>query len=135
MSDISDKEIFLYSYGLCHALARALHIRTGWPVVAFTEQKEGPYGPWSPFHIAVESPCGRIVDINGIHTLSEITEIFGDEFPEEWNYVRNLDMYYIEAAMNEDEDLPHLTIQDMREAESVADRILVSLDEHRVHRM
>lgn len=53
-----------FTEGSCGELAKALHERTGWPIVLVADGTDGPAG-W--VHAAVQSPDGRVLDVMGWH--------------------------------------------------------------------
>lgn len=60
--------VHAFTSGQCHALALALHERTGWPL-RWLEDDEG-----DPLHCFVETPEGKALDIAGVHDRDEMLE-------------------------------------------------------------
>lgn len=50
-----------YKYGQCHALAQAIHDRTGWPMFVWWMEQGGNE------HAMVRMPDGRFLDVEGVH--------------------------------------------------------------------
>jgi hypothetical protein len=72
----SQREIGIFMYGGCGALALAVQKLTGMPLVALVE----PDGENErPVHVMVKLPDGRYLDINGAQTYEEITTELRDE--------------------------------------------------------
>lgn len=67
-----------FKYGACGALAIALHRHTGWPIVAITDHhnvyENHQAGGGSALHWAVQTPGGKLLDIDGLHDPEELTE-------------------------------------------------------------
>jgi hypothetical protein len=55
-----------YLYGDCNLLARALHDRTGWPLVYVDEDNDAGE-KMVVFHVGVETPDRRFLDVAGPH--------------------------------------------------------------------
>lgn len=62
----------VFTNGHCHSLAFALHKLTGWDLIA-----AGTHEECEPRHIAVQSPTGRIFDVNGFSDLFEFEQKYG----------------------------------------------------------
>lgn len=82
--DGAAQNIFLH--GACGALAIALHNRTGWPVVAITDE-HNVYGDHqasggSALHWAVQRPDGLLLDIDGYHDPDCLTDNYHDHADE-----------------------------------------------------
>jgi hypothetical protein len=73
---IDDDAVRAFTQGQCHALALALHERTGWPI----RQLENDEG--EPFHLYVETPDGRALDITGAHDRDEFRQAWCAAFDE-----------------------------------------------------
>lgn len=65
-----------FAQGQCHALALALHERTGWPVIVLEDDEA------DAIHFAVQTPDGRALDITGCHDLEEFQEGWGAAYLE-----------------------------------------------------
>jgi hypothetical protein len=70
---LDDERLFTERY--CEVLAKALHERTGWPIVVVSDGPDGVVG-W--LHAAVRRPDGMIVDIEGVHTADGWLERWGE---------------------------------------------------------
>lgn len=57
-----------FTEGDCHFLARAIHLRTGWPIHCFTEYDE------PDLHAFVVMPDGRALDVQGVCAISTMRE-------------------------------------------------------------
>ncbi|WP_436764391.1 hypothetical protein [Streptosporangium sp. V21-05] len=76
--------IELYGYGECAVLARALHLRTGWPL-ALVQLVERPYrwahvgllNRWA--HVGVLTPAGHLLDIHGTRSLDQVVADYARE--------------------------------------------------------
>lgn len=58
---IDERACGAFLAGQCHAMAFALNERTGWPIVALTDEDD------EIIHLMVEAPDRRLVDITGAH--------------------------------------------------------------------
>lgn len=58
-----------FTQGDCHILARALHIRTGWPIGVTVERD----GKWHG-HAFIVCPDGRALDVNGLSDPDHLTD-------------------------------------------------------------
>lgn len=70
-----------FTFGDCWLLARAMHNITGWQMVAVGctgGAVDGMLRDW--VHIAVRTPQGLILDINGLHTDDEVRDQWQGEF-------------------------------------------------------
>ncbi|MFF5115030.1 hypothetical protein [Streptosporangium sp. NPDC000509] len=72
---VDDAAIELYGYGECAVLARAMHLRTGWPL-ALVETVERIYR-WA--HVGVLTPAGHLLDIHGNRSLQQVQADFKRE--------------------------------------------------------
>lgn len=68
--DAHARELFLYAK--CQILALCLHERTGWPLWA-AEQRLAS-GQWTWTHVAVRTPAGRWLDIEGPREPQAVTD-------------------------------------------------------------
>jgi hypothetical protein len=66
-SRITSKDIYRFASGDCHYLARAISQRSGWPIYCFVSDNT------PALHAFVCMPDGRALDIEGVHTLEELT--------------------------------------------------------------
>ncbi|GLY55197.1 hypothetical protein [Lentzea sp. NBRC 102530] len=66
----------VFEYGQCHALALALHARTGWPIVGLHSSKLGDTS-----HYLVRRPDGLLVDVRGTRTEQEVLEQWDAGYP------------------------------------------------------
>lgn len=107
---ITDHERF--TEGDCHILARAIHVRTGWPIHAFVD--EAGYPDW---HAFVVMPDGRALDVQGACDMEEFCERWGqpDHAPFSW------------ARLRRDFDGPQFGQYSYRRAGVIAERLLDSL--------
>jgi hypothetical protein len=62
----ADQEVFFTS-GFCHVFALALHRRTGWPIHALLWPVTDKGDHKHAGHLAVETPDGRFLDVEGLH--------------------------------------------------------------------
>jgi hypothetical protein len=62
------RELFLYAQ--CQMLALALHERTGWPL--WVAEQQLPSGRWAWVHVALQTPDGRWLDIDGPRPSQEV---------------------------------------------------------------
>lgn len=70
-----------FTWGDCWLLARAMHNITGWQMVAVGcsgGRADGALRDW--VHIAVRTPEGSILDIDGFHTDDETTARWREDF-------------------------------------------------------
>lgn len=65
-----EPDVRRFTEGDCHYLARALQKLTGWPIYAF----DSNYHDEGDLHAFVKTPDGRILDIEGLHTVAEFME-------------------------------------------------------------
>ena len=64
---ITQADIITFTRGDCHIMARKLHEITGWPIRALIGHD------WCA-HYFVVAPTGHPVDIEGVHTISDMEE-------------------------------------------------------------
>jgi hypothetical protein len=70
-----------FSFGDCWLLARAMHSITGWQMVAVGNEAGRQIGGLRDWvHLAVRTPHGEILDINGFHDDSMMVDFWSDEF-------------------------------------------------------
>lgn len=69
---LDDNALFAFSCGQCHALAAAVHERTGWPVFALARGNGRAEDPRVPLdHLYVRTPDGRALDVTGAHDVRD----------------------------------------------------------------
>lgn len=56
-----ERDVQRFTEGDCHVLARALHLRTGWPIMAFVDKHDDQ----PDLHAFVLMPDGRALDVQG----------------------------------------------------------------------
>lgn len=84
----------VFEYGYCNALALALNETTGWTIVGL----RAPDGYLN--HYLAQTPDGRLVDVRGTRTATEVLQAWGDHHTVRgdltpaylWQEVRNGDM-------------------------------------------
>ena len=59
----------VFEYGYCHALALAVHERTGWPVVGLRARDSSESN-----HYLVRRPDGMLVDVRGARTEADVLQ-------------------------------------------------------------
>lgn len=64
---LDDRALLAFTGSQCHGLALALHLRTGWPIVAVNNSGG------ECVHVCVRDPENRLVDVTGAHTDDEMT--------------------------------------------------------------
>lgn len=70
--ELDDNALYAFSAGQCHALAAAVHERTGWPVFGLIKDASRPDDPKARFaHFYVRTPDGRCLDATGVHEVRE----------------------------------------------------------------
>lgn len=72
LGEIDERAEWVFTHGQCHALALALHLATGWPLI-----EAGWHVDSVPNHWLVEAPDGRLVDITGAYDPSDVEEEWG----------------------------------------------------------
>lgn len=88
---VTDEEETHFTDGDCGILARAIHRKTGWPLVLASSDGSLPLDRIDWDHMAVRAPDGRIIDAVGMSTeadfreawggaKAELTEISGDQW-------------------------------------------------------
>jgi hypothetical protein len=83
---ITNRDRERFSGGDCHYLARALSLRTRWPIYAFTDDDEETAGIPTG-HAFVLADDGRAIDVEGAHDLADLSDQWADvgqvvcEFP------------------------------------------------------
>lgn len=70
---IDDAARLAFSSGQCHAMAAALHERTGWPLHELYDD-DG-----DPIHFYVITPDGRALDINGCYDIEDFQAHWGGD--------------------------------------------------------
>lgn len=100
---ITDNDIFRFTEGECHYLARAINQITGWTIVSFSQ-----YG-WEPEeHVFVRMPDGRALDVEGTRSLrgiarewrrsaKEIDEFDWSEIMDSWGFYKPTSYTYRRA--------------------------------------
>ena len=63
-----------YLYGQCHALALALHRRSGWPLYGCDWYQPPGASKQIPDHVFIRMPDGRGLDISGPHRRGQHPE-------------------------------------------------------------
>lgn len=69
---LDHEAVHCFTNGQCHALALAIHQRTGWPLVQ-AGWNEADY----PDHWLVRHPSGQLLDIVGLQSEEEVCERWG----------------------------------------------------------
>ena len=110
----------LYTNGFCHALALALHERTGWPLVAIWGM-EGRRPCLA--HVAVEHPRSpnAIVDVRGVRDLGDAMADYWD-LTDPWS--ENVTPGDIQKWIEIDDILATVHLDDRAGVSRVADEIL-----------
>jgi len=62
----------VFTYGYCHALALALHAKTGWAIVGLYNPRDG-YAD----HFLVKRPDGMLVDVKGERHEEDVLSDWG----------------------------------------------------------
>jgi hypothetical protein len=70
LMDAHARELFLYSQ--CQMLALAIHEKTDWPL--WVAEQQLPSGAWAWVHLAVQTPAGRWLDIEGPRDDREVAD-------------------------------------------------------------
>jgi hypothetical protein len=70
-----------FLHGQCHALALALHERTGWPIIGVEDEE------LDICHFHVQTPCGRALDITGAHEIDDYLELEHVDYCPELEYL------------------------------------------------
>ncbi|WP_339155741.1 hypothetical protein [Actinomadura luteofluorescens] len=72
---IDDQALEVFGFSMCTLLACALHEKTGWPMLGIKIQQLGGFRGWKRttawWHVGVQTPCGRFLDIKGVRTCVE----------------------------------------------------------------
>ena len=74
---ITDEEETDFTEGDCGILARAIHRKTGWPLVLVSPNGTGPIEEIDWDHMAVRAPDGRLIDAVGMSTEADFREYWG----------------------------------------------------------
>lgn len=85
-TSMTDLEHEAFSYGDCWRLAYALHLVTGWQMAAVIAiDADGAHtSPEEVFwgHMLVETPCGRYMDVAGVHDYDTVIENWSEHLYE-----------------------------------------------------
>ena len=83
---ITEDDDDMFANGYCHVLAKALHERTGWPMVVVSDGPDGVVG-W--VHAGVRRPDGKILDVRGetdetwwVSNWGDVIDAYADDFDE-----------------------------------------------------
>jgi len=74
---VTDDEESDFLEGDCAHLARAIHKKTGWPMVIISTDKSDDLKTIEWDHMAVRAPDGRIIDAFGMQTEKDFKEAWG----------------------------------------------------------
>lgn len=90
--ELDDTATKAFSEGQCHALARAVHERTGWPIAVRYQAEASDTGlaqsaenHWD--HAYVVHPSGKVLDVHGLQSKEELDRRLGDDWPAEHQQV------------------------------------------------
>jgi len=85
----ADDERTAFVSGDCGYLALALSKETGWNLVGLSHPDAAAEDYW--YHLAVQMPDGKILDINGAWTEDEFLDLWASETYEVAIYSRNIE--------------------------------------------
>lgn len=71
---ITDRDIYRFTDGDCHVLARAIHRLTGWTMASIYD----PYMDGPNYHAFVLRPDGKALDVEGLHDPDALVSYYGD---------------------------------------------------------
>jgi hypothetical protein len=76
----NDERVAFYTAGHCYWMAAAVHRLTGWPIVAVVSDCETSRLRLSDeralLHAMNRAPCGRLLDIEGLHEESDVIAFY-----------------------------------------------------------
>ncbi len=74
---VTDSEEDDFTNGDCGILARAIHRKTGWPMVIVSRDSSGPLDEIDWDHMSVRAPDGRLIDAVGMSTEADFRDHWG----------------------------------------------------------
>lgn len=106
---ITNEEEVDFTEGDCGILARAIHRKTGWPMVIVSRDSSGSLDEIDWDHMAVRAPDGRLIDAVGMSTegdfreawggaKSQLTEISGDQWKTVHSWGQQFDSSPVKVA-------------------------------------
>lgn len=108
---VHPNDVKRFTEGYCHILARAIHVRTGWPMMAFS------FHGAPELHAFVRMPDGRALDAEGVCSLRAMKR--------RWDHWRVAEFDWPSLTAFSAPRPPAYTY---RRARIVADRLLDSLN-------